>query len=213
EAYKQIAQTGVARLAEVLQVFNTTSIEVCEGQQRDMDFEQRTEVSVDEYIEMIRLKTAVLIGCALEIGAMLAGADERDACSLYEFGKLAGLGFQLQDDYLDAFGDPERFGKQVGGDIISNKKTFLSIRALEKAQGDKATELRSIIYDNAISNSTEKVDRVISIYRNLEIDKETRQKSAFYFESAREALSEVSLSHEQKTGFRELLAFLEGRKT
>ncbi|MFN2431016.1 MAG: polyprenyl synthetase family protein [Cryomorphaceae bacterium] len=213
EAYKQIAQTGVARLAEVLQVFNTTSIEVCEGQQRDMDFEQRTEVGVDEYIEMIRLKTAVLIGCALEIGAMLAGADERDACSLYEFGKLAGLGFQLQDDYLDAFGDPERFGKQVGGDIISNKKTFLSIRALEKAQGDKATELRSIIYDNAISNSTEKVDRVISIYRNLEIDKETRQKSAFYFESAREALSEVSLSHEQKTGFRELLAFLEGRKT
>src|SRR6056297_3754737 len=129
EAYKQIALTGKNCLADVLEVFNATSIEVCEGQQLDMDFEASNSVTVDQYLEMIRLKTAVLIGCALEIGAILAGADDADARSLYEFGKLAGLGFQLQDDYLDAFGDPERFGKQVGGDIISNKKTFLSIRA------------------------------------------------------------------------------------
>lgn len=213
EAYKQIALTGKAHLTEVLEIFNTTSIEVCEGQQRDMDFEDSNAVTVDEYLEMIRLKTAVLIGCALEIGAILADADQSDARSLYEFGKLAGLGFQLQDDYLDAFGDPRRFGKQVGGDIISNKKTFLSIRALEKSEGKTADELRGIFYNNALTDPTEKVDRVVSIYRELEIDKETREKSAFYFGRAREALSTVSLTHEQKAGFRDLLAFLEGRKT
>ncbi|MBU2045104.1 MAG: polyprenyl synthetase family protein [Bacteroidetes bacterium] len=141
KAYKMMIQVKPDILSPVLEVFNQTAVGVCEGQQIDMNFERRAEVSIPEYVEMIRLKTAVLVGGALKIGALIGNASEKDAQLLYEFGENLGIAFQLQDDILDVYGDPEKFGKQVGGDIISNKKTFLLIKALELAEGETAKSL------------------------------------------------------------------------
>ncbi len=141
EAYKLMMGVEPALLPRVLSIFNQTAVEVCEGQQIDMNFEKQQLVTIDQYLEMIRLKTSVLLGAALKIGALLGGADEKEAVLLYEFGVSMGLAFQLQDDILDVYGDPEKFGKQVGGDIISNKKTFLLIKAREIAAGPDAIAL------------------------------------------------------------------------
>lgn len=133
KAYQLLAKQNPKHLAELLYVFNRTAQEVCEGQQMDMDFESRSDVSIDEYVEMIRLKTSVLLGCALELGAIVAEASTEDRRHLYDFGQHLGIAFQIQDDILDLYADPDKFGKQVGGDVISNKKTLLNLKAKELA--------------------------------------------------------------------------------
>ena len=143
-AYERMSNCGAKYLKDVLDVFTETALEIGEGQQYDMEFETRNDVNEDEYVEMIRLKTSVLLACALKIGAVLADASEEDAENLYKFGEQIGLAFQLQDDYLDAFGDPETFGKQVGGDIIENKKTFLYLKAVAFSKEEEAQELRRL---------------------------------------------------------------------
>jgi len=212
EAYKMLSEAGTANnLKDLLDLFNTTSAEVCWGQQLDMDFETRSDVDVQSYIEMIGLKTAVLLGCALKMGAVVAGAKKEDADLLYNFGKQAGIGFQIQDDYLDAFGDPEKFGKQVGGDIISNKKTFLIISALQKADSKLKEELNQIYFADSIKDLDEKVERVKEIFKSLQVDRETQSASQEYFSKAELCIRQLSISEEKKTPFREFLSMLAER--
>lgn len=145
QAYQLLAQSDPGHLPELLNVFSQTAIEVCEGQQLDMEFESRSDVHIDEYVEMIRLKTSVLLAAALRSGAIVAGADQETASHLYAFGEQIGIAFQLRDDYLDAFGDASKFGKQVGGDILADKKTYLWIRAHELATDSQKLELKSAV--------------------------------------------------------------------
>ena len=140
-AYQRIAQVEPSKLQPVLSLFTETALEIGEGQQYDMDFEQRNDVTEEEYIEMIRLKTSVLLACAVKIGAILGGASDEDAERLYKFGEQMGLAFQLQDDLLDVYGDPKVFGKAIGGDITSNKKTYMLINALQRADESQRAEL------------------------------------------------------------------------
>ncbi|NEN21908.1 polyprenyl synthetase family protein [Cryomorpha ignava] len=212
EAYKQLSLCGHDHLKAILDLFNTTSLQVCEGQQLDMDFESRTNVSVSEYIEMIRLKTAVLLGCSLKMGALLGNASEDDCKHIYNFGKLCGIAFQIQDDYLDAFGNPQDFGKQVGGDILSNKKTYLIIKALELASADVQAELESIYFQNTISDGDKKVSRVLKLFRELKIDEITKDESLRYFQLAKAEIDNTSLNDSQKEGFLEFLEMLQGRR-
>ena len=142
EAYKLIAGTPVEHLKVVLDLFSKTATEICEGQQLDMEFESRTNVTADEYIEMICLKTAVLLAAGAQIGAILGGGSDEDAANLYNFGNAIGLAFQLKDDLLDVYGNESNFGKKIGGDILCNKKTYLLIHALKKAEGNDAEELK-----------------------------------------------------------------------
>jgi len=182
KVYDMFSELHPEILKLALPRFNQTAREVCEGQQLDMDFETRERVSEKEYIEMIRLKTAVLLGFSLEFGALLAGAPEEDQKMLYDFGVSIGIGFQLKDDLLDVYADKNKFGKQVGGDIISNKKTFLLINALERAKGKSAEELKSWVSRKKF-NKTEKVKAVTAIYDQLELESLTNKKITKYFNS------------------------------
>src|ERR1700744_4593765 len=159
EGYKLMMQVPDHQLRQILDIFNNTAVAVCEGQQFDMEFEERQTIDIDQYIEMIRLKTAVVLGGALKIGALIGGAGLKDAELLCEFGEHLGVAFQLQDDILDVYGDPIKFGKQVGGDIISNKKTYLLIKALESATDHRAVELKKLLTDKHF-DSAEKVRAV-----------------------------------------------------
>jgi geranylgeranyl diphosphate synthase type II len=197
EAYKLMMKVDANLLGPVLHIFNQTAVGVCEGQQLDMEFEQRNDVSIGQYINMIRLKTAVLLGGALKIGALIGGANETDAALLSTFGEKLGIAFQLQDDILDVYGDPEKFGKQVGGDIISNKKTYLLIKALELAKGEQADELNAFLGADHIDN-TEKVAGVTRIYNNLNIRQYAEAAMQNYADSAFTALEEISLPYEHK---------------
>ena len=166
-SYKYLIESKSERLIDVIDLFSTTAIEVCEGQQYDMDFELRLDVSEKEYLEMICLKTAVLLACSLKAGALLANSDDNTSQQLYKFGLNLGLAFQLQDDYLDSFGNVETFGKKIGGDILSNKKTYLLINALEKASGTQKTELLNWLKKTDF-NPQEKIKAVKTIYHKLE---------------------------------------------
>jgi geranylgeranyl diphosphate synthase type II len=177
-----------------------------------MDFEGRRNVTIPEYLEMISLKTAVLLGASLEMGGMLAGASEEETRRLFEFGKAAGIAFQLQDDYLDAFGDPEKFGKKVGGDIQANKKTFLILRALEKAEGQMRSELENMYFNPASTEAELKIKRVKEIFEHLNIPEESLQKSEAYFQEAEEHLRNLNLPSDKKEGLREFLDSLQTRK-
>jgi geranylgeranyl diphosphate synthase type II len=168
ESYKLMMQVHPNLLGQVLSIFNNTAVGVCEGQQFDMKFEQRNDVHIDEYINMIRLKTAVLLGGALKIGAIIGGAGEQDAVLLQTFGEQLGVAFQLQDDILDVYGDPEKFGKQVGGDILANKKTFLLLKALELADGKQTAELAHWFSSNRFDPKT-KIEAVTGLYDQLSI--------------------------------------------
>jgi len=178
-AYHQLANVEAA-LPKVLQLFNKTAIEVCEGQQMDMDFETRDDVHIDEYIHMITLKTSVLLACSLKMGALIGGSLGDNANKLYAFGKNLGIAFQLQDDYLDAFGHTDKLGKQNGGDIIANKKTWLLIKALEKAQGKRKAELTQWIAAPRF-NKKEKIKAVKAIYDTLGIPVLAGKKVDLYF--------------------------------
>jgi geranylgeranyl diphosphate synthase, type II len=182
----------------LLDIFNKTAIEVCEGQQMDMDFEGRENVGEEEYIEMIRLKTAVLLGCSLQIGAIMAGATDEGQKAIYRFGELVGIGFQLMDDILDVFGDNQKVGKQAGGDIISNKKTYLLIKALELANGETKAQLHNLLLaDDFIP--TQKVEAVTAIYNQLKIKELATAKSENYFTAAYKLLETINIPDENKT--------------
>lgn len=197
EANKLMLQVPDQVLRRIMNIFNETATGVCEGQQFDMSFETRSDVSADEYIDMIRLKTAVLLGGALKIGAIIGGASETDASLLYTFGEQLGIAFQLQDDILDVYGDPDKFGKQVGGDIISNKKTFLLIKAQELATGTDATDLQHWLIATEF-DAEAKVTAVTNIYNNLNIRTLASDAMATYAERAFAALDAINLPAENK---------------
>lgn len=190
QVYDMLSNLHSEILHEALPKFNRTAREVCEGQQLDMDFETRDRVSEKEYLEMIRLKTAVLLGFSLEFGALLAGAPESDQKLLYDFGVSVGIGFQLKDDLLDVYADKDKFGKQVGGDIISNKKTFLLIKAIELAGGETKTELKNWLSLKKFNKSA-KVKAVTTIYNQLEIRQLTERKIEKYFTRGFNALNSM----------------------
>ena len=182
---------------EVMDVFTRTALEVCEGQQWDMEFEKRMDVTVPEYIEMIRLKTSVLLAGALQIGAILGGASQEDAKKLYDFGIRSGLAFQLQDDYLDVYGDPAVFGKKIGGDILCNKKTFMLITALKEADGDTRAELERWITAGAYDPS-EKIAAVTAIYNKVGVGDICREQIGRYYEEGIALMEQVSVETSRK---------------
>ena len=199
-------------LATVIQRFNKCASEVCEGQQWDMEFETQQAVTDAQYLNMIKLKTAVLIGFSLELGALLAGASEKDCKSLREFGVNIGIGFQLKDDLLDAYADSKKFGKQVGGDIIANKKTFLLIKSLELAKENQRQELQDWISKKKF-NKTEKVKAVKDIYNNLAISSLTEKKINSYFKKGFSRLKNLDCSAKGKTELIKFTELLIGRES
>lgn len=196
-AFQRIANCPEAYLKPILDLFSETALEIGEGQQYDMDFETRNDVTEDEYIEMIRLKTSVLLACAVKMGAMMSGASEEDAANLYSFGEKLGLAFQLQDDLLDVYGDPKVFGKAIGGDITSNKKTYMLINALLRANDRQREELTKWITAEEFDKA-EKIAAVTDIYNNIGIRELCEQKINAYFDEARSYLKKVNISEERK---------------
>ena len=202
EGYKLMMQVREDILRTVLNIFNDTAVGVCEGQQLDMTFETNIDISIEEYINMIRLKTAVVLGGALKIGALIGNADMKDADLLSEFGINLGVAFQLQDDILDVYGDPEKFGKQVGGDIISNKKTYLLIKALELVEGTEAQELDQwVTYKDF--DPAEKVAAVTEIYNKADIRHHAETEMHTYADKAFAALDKLNLPEENKQYLRD----------
>ncbi|WP_108868128.1 polyprenyl synthetase family protein [Aquimarina aquimarini] len=182
---------------ELAKLFTKTAIEVCEGQQYDIDFETRDDVSIDEYIKMIEYKTAVLVGAAMRMGAIVANASEKCSASIYDFGRLLGLAFQLQDDYLDAFGDPNTFGKQVGGDIIENKKTILYLKALEFASEDERKQLKGL-FSLTPEDPTQKIHTVKYLFETTGAKDQTRLEIEEYTNKAFAVLDKLSISDDKK---------------
>lgn len=203
-AYQYLSKIDRIFLTVILQLFNTTAREVCEGQQLDMDFEKRDSVSFSEYLHMIQLKTSVLLAASLKMGAVLGGAGERNQDLLYLFGKKLGLAFQVQDDYLDAFGDPAKFGKQVGGDILANKKTFLLIHALETAPASQKEELKALLG----SNARNKVEKVLQLLRECKVDEWALQLKNKFLDEALHHLDDIAVLSKRKEPLRELAHFL-----
>lgn len=196
-AYQRMTKCD-SHLAEVLRLFTETALEIGEGQQMDMEFETRNDVREEEYIEMIRLKTSVLLACAMKIGALLADAPADDADNLYRFGEKIGLAFQLQDDYLDVYGDPAVFGKAIGGDIVSNKKTYMLINAFNRADNAQRAELERWIRATDFDRQ-EKVKAVTGLYDEMGIDRLAQQKIAGYFNESKPYLDRVGVSDERKS--------------
>lgn len=196
-AFKMMAQTDAEKLQPVIDLFTETALEIGEGQQYDMEFETRTDVTEDEYIEMIRLKTSVLLACAMKIGAILGGASEDDAANLYKFGEQIGLAFQLQDDFLDVYGNPETFGKRIGGDILSNKKTFMLINAMAKSNTAQCKQLLDWLTATDYVEE-EKVAAVTKLYNEIEVDKMAEEKIDFYYKEGMKFLDKVCVDEERK---------------
>ena len=211
-AYERMAQCRPDKLAEVMALFTETALEIGEGQQYDMDFEHRTDVSEDEYIEMIRLKTSVLLACATKMGAILADASPADADALYQFGEQVGLAFQLQDDFLDVYGDTRVFGKAIGGDITSNKKTYMLINALNRANDEQRRELMHWITATDFDRD-EKVQAVTRLYNEIGIDRLAQERIAYYFKQAQKHLDAVSLPDDRKQELRRYAADLVHRQS
>jgi len=196
-AYQYLFETNSERIKEVALLFSKTAIEVCEGQQFDMDFENRLDVTEFEYLEMIRLKTAVLLACSLKTGALLGNANGKLANQLYDFGLNLGLAFQLQDDLLDTFGDEKTFGKKIGGDILANKKTYLLIKALENSSAKQKSELLNWI-DKKEYVDEKKIESIKSIYSQLNIKKITQQKIDSYFQKSSRLLEDLAIPKSKK---------------
>jgi geranylgeranyl diphosphate synthase type II len=195
----------------VMEVFGRTALEVCEGQQWDMEFEHRLDVTVDEYIEMIRLKTSVLLAAALKIGAILGGAPEKDAQLLYDFGIKMGLAFQLQDDYLDVYGDPAVFGKKIGGDILCNKKTFMLITALSLSEGeDKETLLNWLHATDYVAE--EKIQSVTALYNKVGVPELCQARIDAYYKEGLELLDKVNVESSLKEELKKFVCHLMDRK-
>ena len=210
-AYRLMAEGLTDKLAEVMHIFTETTMEICEGQQWDMEFESRMDVKVDEYIEMIRLKTSVLLAAALKIGACLAGASAEEAQKLYDFGVKMGLAFQLQDDWLDVYGDPKVFGKNIGGDILCNKKTYMLITALELADASQREELERWL--NATDYvPAEKVSAVTAIYNNIGIGKRCEEMVEAYYSDGLAVLESIAIPEERKQALKDFACSLMNRK-
>lgn len=210
EAYKEIAKAPVNCLSEVLGFFSTTATEICCGQQLDMEFEQREDVTTDEYIEMIRLKTAVLLGCSLKCGAIAAGATKNDADALYDFGINIGLAFQLMDDLLDVYGNPETFGKRIGGDILCNKKTYLQITTLKSSE--TGSQMREWISKDKYDEQ-EKIDAVTQLYNQLNLKETSEELIHTYYKKGIDCLNKVSVADDKKAELRSLAESLLTRQS
>lgn len=210
-AYRLMAEGLSDRLAEVMHIFTETTMEICEGQQWDMEFESRMDVKVDEYIEMIRLKTSVLLAAALKIGACLAGASVEEAQKLYDFGVKMGLAFQLQDDWLDVYGDPKVFGKNIGGDILCNKKTYMLITALEQADEDQRKELERWLTATDFIPA-EKISAVTALYNNIGVGKRCEEMVEAYYSDGLAVLDSIALPEERKQALKDFACSLMNRK-
>lgn len=209
-AYQSLIKSKSKYKNEMLELFNKTAIEVCEGQQMDMDFETREDVTIDEYLEMIRLKTAVLVGCSLELGALSAGVPPHEAKKMYEFGQNLGISFQLKDDYLDVYADQDKFGKQVGGDIISDKKTFLLLKSIELSKDLNNKKLAESLQ---IKDVDKKVKAVTEVYNALDIPKITQEVINDYFNRAIDSLNSVGVDEVKKAKLYELAVYLLHRES
>ncbi len=205
EAYRYIAKVPPASLPVILDLFSTTAMQICQGQQLDMDFEKRMDVSESEYIEMIRLKTAVLIGCALKMGALIGGAEPRDADCLYEYGINIGLAFQLKDDLLDVYGDPKTFGKMIGGDILCNKKTYLLIKAL-KNSGEQQRKMLLQWLSASEFDPEEKIRFVKNVYDELNLKVITGNLIEKYYLASLDCLTSIQVPEDRK---KDLMEFSE----
>jgi geranylgeranyl diphosphate synthase, type II len=203
-AYNYLNKVKEGNLHKIMQLFNKTAMEVCEGQQLDMDFETQEQVKLEDYIKMIGLKTSVLLAASLQMGSILGGASQHNQQHLYEFGRNLGIAFQIQDDYLDAFGDPAKVGKQPGGDIMANKKTFLMIKALESCNPQQLQELRQLLQHN----TTDKVASVLAIFRACGVDKWAYDLKEQYMTAAFEHLEEIAVVTARKEKLKALAHFL-----
>lgn len=203
-AYEYLNKISTEYIHRVLKLFNTIAKQVCEGQQMDMDFEKITDVNFEDYVKMIGLKTSVLLAGSLQLGAILGGAGLGNQQHIYEFGKNLGIAFQIQDDYLDAFGDPEKFGKKPGGDIMANKKTFLLLQALKVASTGQQEELKDLL----LQDDESKIVRVLNIYKSCNIDEWAKQLKQKYFSVALKHLGEIAVRSIRKKPLEELADYL-----
>lgn len=211
-AFQYMMQCDETKMPAVMRIFAKTAIEIDEGQQYDIDFETRNDVTEAEYIEMIRLKTSVLLACALQIGATLAGAPQQDTQALYHFGENLGLAFQLQDDYLDVYGDPKVFGKKIGGDILCDKKTYMLINALLHASDADRAELQRWIGCKQC-NPDEKIKAVTALYTKIGVDLMAQKRMDAYYAEAKAWLDKVKLPEERKQMLRGIALQLMGRQS
>ena len=207
-AYEELSKIKIEYLQSILRLFNKTAKEVCEGQQMDMDFEKMEIVNFDAYLKMIELKTSVALAASLQTGAILGGAGERNQHLLYEFGKKLGIAFQIQDDYLDAFGNPQKFGKQLGGDILANKKTFLLLHALETASTTQQKELKNLL----AGNIDDKIEKVVQIFHDCKVDEWALQLKNKYLDEAFSHLEDIAVLSKRKEPLKELAHFLVKRE-
>jgi geranylgeranyl diphosphate synthase type II len=210
KAYQELCKQEARHLPALMQVFNQTAVEVCEGQQMDMDFEKRNDISIPEYIEMIRLKTSVLLGCALELGAIISDASEEDRKAIYNFGQFIGIAFQIQDDYLDLYADAAKFGKQVGGDIIANKKTILMLKATELATPFQKEFLLNTLQ---IDDSTQKIEQTLVIFSEIGVKDEVLKLRDFYIEKGLTELKKIHVSDQEKMKLFALVEYLKNRES
>lgn len=210
-AYQYFEQYDPTIFRDLAKLFSKTALEVCEGQQWDVDFEERNNVTIPEYLKMIEYKTAVLVAAAMKMGAIVAKTSEKEADLIYDFGLNLGLAFQLQDDYLDAFGDPETFGKQVGGDIIENKKTYLYLKAIEFSSEEKATELQQL-FELQLEDNAEKIETAKAIFNKSGASKATQEAIEMYTFKAFETLDKMDINTEKKDILRTFGENLMGRK-
>jgi geranylgeranyl diphosphate synthase type II len=203
-AYEYLNKIKTDHLQKIISLFNKTAKEVCEGQQMDMDFEKRETVTMNEYEHMITLKTSVLLAASLQMGAVLGGAGMGNQQHLYEFGKKLGIAFQVQDDYLDCFGDPEKFGKQPGGDILSNKKTFLMIHTMDVATGAQQQELKSLL----ASDTIDRIPKVLQLFRDCKADQWASSLKEKYFDEAMKHLEDTAVLNSRKAELTRLAEYL-----
>ena len=202
--YDYINKINSSHIHKIIHLFNRTAKQVCEGQMTDMDFELTGQVTISQYLQMIELKTSVLLAASLQMGAILGGAGEGNQQHIYQFGKNLGMAFQIQDDYLDAFGDPSKFGKQPGGDILANKKTFLYVKAMESASAPQKKEMQELTQ----SNPPDKISRMLSIFKSCAVDQEARILKDQYAETAFRHLEEIAVLSVRKQPLKELAEYL-----
>ena len=208
KAYDYLNLVSPKIASYLIHLFNKTAREVCEGQQLDMDFENKSVVNIEEYLQMISLKTSVLLAASLQMGAIIGGALDRNQNLIYEFGRKLGLAFQVQDDFLDAFGDPEKFGKQVGGDILANKKTFLWIHAMEVATSSQKNELIEL----SQSSSGNKVEKVLAIYNDCKVKEWARDLKSKFMDEAFAHLEDIAVISKRKEPLKQLASYLVQRE-
>jgi geranylgeranyl diphosphate synthase type II len=211
-AYDYLMKSSSPRLLEIIKLFNQMAIQVCEGQQMDMNFEQAQAVTIADYLKMIELKTAVLVATSLQIGALNGNASSRDAALIYDFGKNLGIAFQLQDDILDAFGDPEKFGKKPGGDIAQNKKTFLYLKALEIADQHTGAKLQELFAGNDVAEAA-KISAVLDIFVGLDIKAIAEQEKERYWQESLESLRQINISPIRKKVLEQFASMLMRRES